>query len=180
MASVADAVNARGSSDDASGAASRIYFPASLRSRWVWFPPVNTTMKALTPQPSASQVCGIAEVSLTVESRHESPRNAFAEGTCHVTPAHAIRKRIVTKGCRGRIQNSVCMGGDQRAWCHSIFRASTCLGIRPAKLFMINRSSASSTRRRDTPNAISIQAESALGQTPRPQPRCVNGRQLRC
>jgi hypothetical protein len=46
--------------------ASRIYFPASLRSRWVWFPPVNTTMKALTPQPSASQVCGTAEVSLLI------------------------------------------------------------------------------------------------------------------
>lgn len=30
---------------------SRIYFPASLRSQRVWFPLVNTTMKALTPQP---------------------------------------------------------------------------------------------------------------------------------
>ena len=37
----------------------RIYFPASLRSRWVWFPPVNTTMKALNPQLSASQVCAL-------------------------------------------------------------------------------------------------------------------------
>jgi len=46
--------------------ASRIYFPASLRSRRVWFPPVNTTMKALTPQRSASQVCGAAEVSLLI------------------------------------------------------------------------------------------------------------------
>ena len=46
--------------------ASRIYFPASLRSRWVWFPPVNTTMKALTPQRSASQVRGTAEVSLLI------------------------------------------------------------------------------------------------------------------
>jgi hypothetical protein len=36
------------------GWASRIYFPTSLRSRRVWFPPVNTTMKALTPQRSAS------------------------------------------------------------------------------------------------------------------------------
>jgi len=44
----------------------RIYFPASLRSRWVWFPPVSTTMKALTPQLSASQVCGTAEVSLLI------------------------------------------------------------------------------------------------------------------
>jgi len=35
----------------------RIYFPASLRSLWVWFPPVNTTMKALNPQLSASSVC---------------------------------------------------------------------------------------------------------------------------
>ncbi len=46
--------------------ASRIYFPASLRSRRVWFPPVNTTMKALNPQLSASQVCGTAEVSLLI------------------------------------------------------------------------------------------------------------------
>jgi hypothetical protein len=45
---------------------SRIYFPASLRSQWVWFPPVNTTMKALTPQPNASLVCGTAEVSLLI------------------------------------------------------------------------------------------------------------------
>ena len=44
----------------------RIYFPASLRSRRVWFPPVNTTMKALNPQLSASQVCGTAEVSLFI------------------------------------------------------------------------------------------------------------------
>jgi len=44
----------------------RIYFPASLRSRRVWFPSVNTTMKALTPQLSASQVCGTAEVSLLI------------------------------------------------------------------------------------------------------------------
>jgi hypothetical protein len=27
---------------------SDLYFPASLGSRWVWFPPVITTMKALT------------------------------------------------------------------------------------------------------------------------------------
>ena len=45
---------------------SRIYFPASLGSRWVWFPPVITTMKALTPQLSASRVCGTAEVSLLI------------------------------------------------------------------------------------------------------------------
>ena len=45
---------------------SRIYFPASLRSRRVWFPPVITTMKALNPQLSASQVCGTAEVSLLI------------------------------------------------------------------------------------------------------------------
>ena len=44
----------------------RIYFPASLRSRRVWFPPVNTIMKALNPQLSASQVCGTAEVSLLI------------------------------------------------------------------------------------------------------------------
>jgi len=45
---------------------SRIYFPASLGSRWVWFPPVITTMKALNPQLSASRVCGAAEVSLLI------------------------------------------------------------------------------------------------------------------
>ena len=30
---------------------SRIYLPASLGSQRVWFPPVVTTMKALTPEP---------------------------------------------------------------------------------------------------------------------------------
>ena len=44
----------------------QIYFPASLRSRRVWFPTVNTTMKALNPQLSASQVCGTVEVSLFI------------------------------------------------------------------------------------------------------------------
>ena len=44
----------------------RIYLPASLRSRQVWLLSVNTTMKALTPQPSASVACGAAEVSLLI------------------------------------------------------------------------------------------------------------------
>ena len=44
----------------------RIYLPASLGSRRVWFPPVVTTTEALTPQLSASQVCGTAEVSLLI------------------------------------------------------------------------------------------------------------------
>mgnify|MGYP001547271991 CR=1 len=44
----------------------RIYLPASLGSRRVWFPSVVTTTKALNPQSSASQVCGTAEVSLLI------------------------------------------------------------------------------------------------------------------
>jgi hypothetical protein len=44
----------------------RIYLPASLGSRRVWFPPVVTTTKALNSQLSASQVCGAAETSLLI------------------------------------------------------------------------------------------------------------------